>query len=258
MRKLILGNWKAYLGVKESIVLAGSIGRYVKNNMEAHEVGIAPSYASMQGVSEVIKDSGVNLCAQNFDLDAKDAHTGTVGIQVLQELGCREVILGHSEVRHRKPPNADETDELIASKVGSALSSEIRPILCVGESLEEKNRGTGVQVVTHQLSSVIDLLSDDAKAKVEGLVVAYEPTWAINAPGSKGVADVNEVVSMHKIIKQILVSRFGKEKAQKIRIFYGGGLDPNNIQTYIGNEEIDGLIVGRASTNFDSFTGMIR
>lgn len=207
------------------------------------EVVLCPSFISLSEISKLLKGTNIKLGAQNMYHEDKGAFTGEVSPIFLKEIGVTYVILGHSERRHI----FGEKDELINNKVKSALKHDLSPILCVGETLTEREEGITHSVIRSQIEgSLTDLQGEN----LENLVIAYEPVWAIGTGKTATKEDANEVIGY---IRQLLSEIFGRETGNNIRILYGGSVKPGNIKELMEMEQIDGALVGGASLKAEDF-----
>ncbi len=207
------------------------------------EVVLCPSFISLSEISKLLKGTNIKLGAQNMYHEDKGAFTGEVSPIFLKEIGVTYAILGHSERRHI----FGEKDELINNKVKSALKHDLSPILCVGETLTEREEGITHSVIRSQIEgSLTDLQGEN----LENLVIAYEPVWAIGTGKTATKEDANEVIGY---IRQLLSEIFGRETGNNIRILYGGSVKPGNIKELMEMEQIDGALVGGASLKAEDF-----
>jgi len=248
MRKTIIaGNWKMYKTINEAIELVNGLKRtlYNINNVE---IAVCPPYTCLDQVSEVISESNIKLGAQDMHWEAEGAFTGEVSVLMLKDLGCKYVIIGHSERRQY----FSETNETVNKKVKAALKYNITPIVCVGEKLEERQSGKTFQVVEDHIKNGLKDLSKEELAKV---VIAYEPVWAI---GTGLTAKPEQAQEVHAFIRKLLTDISDEETAQDITIQYGGSVKPDNIKDLIKQKDIDGALVGGASLKIDSFVEIVR
>lgn len=233
--------------LQSALELAGAVEETSKR-YEDRDVMIAPPFPFLLPVREKIRGERPFLGAQNMHPEERGAYTGEVSGEMLRSVGCSHVILGHSERRQY----FKEGDEFINKKVISALRSGLVPILCVGETLEERERGIAFEVVTIQLKrglKGIDGLLDEKE-----LLVAYEPVWAI---GTGRNATPKQAQEVHAWIRKNLQGLLGKEGAAKVRILYGGSVSPENIDSLMAEEDIDGVLVGGASLDGNKFGRII-
>ena len=214
---------------------------------ETVEVVVAPPFTAIAAVEEKIRRSGITLAGQNMGPEPEGAHTGEISAAMLKDAGCRFVILGHSERRQ----HFFETDAFISRKIGVALDSGLEIIFCVGESLEERESEHTRQVIEHQLSEGLNGL--DVR-QFEGLVIAYEPVWAI---GTGRTATPEQAQHVHRIIRDWARQAFGENSAGNVRILYGGSVTPETSGPLTVQPDIDGLLVGGASLKSDSFYDII-
>lgn len=211
-------------------------------------VVVCPPFTALAAVAGVLRGSRVDVGAQNMHPSEEGAFTGEVSSLMLLDAGCRYVILGHSERRQY----FGETDQSVNLKIKAALSHKLIPMLCVGESLEEREAGRTGDVVAGQLAGAVDGLTG---RQAEKLVVAYEPVWAIGTGRTASAADAQQV---NKLIRDLLEDKFGRDCAQKVPILYGGSVKPENAAGLMQQPDIDGALVGGASLDVASFTAIIQ
>lgn len=238
------GNWKMHNTIQESIALAKAIKDGI-TGIKKTEVILAPPYTALYSVHDVIKDSNISLASQNVFFEDKGAYTGEVAPGMLKDVGCTYVIIGHSERRKY----FHERDEDVNLKVKKALAVGLKPIVCVGETEEERVKGITEFIVGVQVKKAlfeIDSLSH--------IVIAYEPVWAI---GTGKVATPIEAEEVHRFIRGVLSETYGSA-SKNVRILYGGSVTPQNIDELIDMEDIDGALVGGASLKPDTFLGIIQ
>lgn len=244
-RAMIAGNWKMHKTQSEARELARSICAGL--NEEGIDVVLCPPFTALGVVREAIAGSRVGLGAQNVFWEEKGAFTGEIAPGMLVDAGCRYVIVGHSERRQY----FCETDETVNRKVKAALGHGLVPIVCVGETLEEREAGRTDSVVVKQIEGAYaGLNSHDAR----NTVVAYEPVWAIGTGRASNGRDADAVSGL---IRSTLARRFDSALADSIRILYGGSVKPQNMAEYASQANIDGALVGGASLDSDSFLGII-
>ena len=247
MRKwIVAGNWKMHNTISESVALAYAI-KEGTTGLKNGEVVVAPPFTALRSVGEAIKGSAVTLAAQNMYYEDKGAFTGEVSPLMLKDVGCTYVIIGHSE--RRKYFN--ESDESVNLKVKKALATGLKPIVCVGETDGERNKGFTQSVVNRQVRGALAGVGID---KIDPLVIAYEPVWAI---GTGKVATSEQAGDVHDFIRRLLVEMYGCVAAD-VRILYGGSVTKDNIGELIAIEDIDGALVGGASLKPDGFLGIIQ
>lgn len=244
MRKwIVAGNWKMNNTIAESLALAQAI-KEGTTGWKYGEVVVAPPFTSLSGVGEALKGSAVAMAAQNMYSEDKGAYTGEVSPLMLKDVGCSYVIIGHSERRKYY----FETDNSVNLKVKKALASGLKPIVCVGETDEERAKGVTQSVVDRQVRGALDGIADAGN-----VVIAYEPVWAI---GTGIVATSAQAGDVHAFIRRIIEQLYGAA-ADGIRIIYGGSVTEDNIAELIAMEDIDGALVGGASLKPDGFLGII-
>nr|BCX00073.1 MAG: triosephosphate isomerase [Bacteroidota bacterium] len=243
---LVAGNWKMHTVRQEAITLAEAIARAVSGLSAAVEVTLCPPFVFLEPVRQALADTPVQLGAQNVHPEPEGAFTGEISVPMLASVGCRYVIVGHSERRQY----FGETDAWIARKVRAVLQGGLRPILCVGERLEERQAGRARQVVQAQLEGALDGLSEEALPE---LVIAYEPVWAI---GTGQNATPQQAQEMHGFIRSWMRARWGS-KADSVRLLYGGSLKPDNAAALFRQPDVDGGLVGGASLKASSFLAIV-
>ena len=241
---IVAGNWKMNNTIGESVALAQAIKEGTTNIING-EVVIAPPFTSLCSVGESIKNSPVLLAAQNMHYEDKGAFTGEIAPGMLKDIGCTYVILGHSERRKY----FHELDEDINLKVKKALAVGLKPILCVGETEDERLKDVTRSVIEQQVKKALSSVG-----KIDNAVIAYEPVWAI---GTGKVATSIQAEEVHRFIRGILKALYG-DVSKDIRILYGGSVTKDNIGELIGMENIDGALVGGASLKPDEFLGIIQ
>ncbi|MGO9604975.1 MAG: triose-phosphate isomerase [Candidatus Binataceae bacterium] len=253
MRKaLIAGNWKMNLTALEARAMIAALRADIDRDSAAlardREILIAPPSVMIPAVAQSLAGSSVALGAQNMHFEDKGAFTGEVSAPMLKPFGVTHVILGHSERRHV----FHEPDELINRKVLAAVRHRLVPIMCVGETQAEHDSGRALEVVLRQLQ---DGLSGLGEAGITNVVIAYEPVWAI---GTGRTATPEHAEGVHGSIREALRDSYGREKADSIRILYGGSVTPENVDSLVSKPNIDGALVGGASLKADSFARIIR
>ncbi|MFN3406154.1 MAG: triose-phosphate isomerase [Caldimicrobium sp.] len=243
-KKLFIGNWKMNGTIKEAKEYFERFLTFlIGNNMQDRVIGIAPPFTSLYYVSSLLKGTNIVLCAQNAHFEEKGAYTGEISPVMLKELGVQYVILGHSERRHL----FGESDELINKKIKGVLNHGLIPILCVGETLKEREEGTTFQRIEIQLKAGLTFERELLKNR---LIIAYEPVWAI---GTGKNATPEQAEEVHSFIRELLTDALGKEVAQEIPILYGGSVTPQNVEELIKMSNIDGVLVGGASLDPEKF-----
>ncbi len=244
-RLLIAGNWKLHNTVEESLALASTIAN--ATNGKTVDVVVAPVFTSLRAVCERLASSGVKVSAQNVYWEDRGAFTGEVSAPLLKDVGCSFCIVGHSERRH----GLGETDEMVAKKIRALHRHDLTAIVCVGETLEEREHGRMVEVVTRQTKTAIAAVDTSQMAK---FVIAYEPVWAIGTGRTAQPGDAEEV---HAAIRAIVQRDKGDAVSQSLRIIYGGSVKPDNAKELLAQPNIDGSLVGGASLDPRSFLAII-
>jgi len=244
---LMAGNWKMYKSVGEAIALVQALKESLADIAD-REILVCPPFTALYPVAETLKGSNIELGAQNIYPKEEGAYTGEISPTMLVDVGCRYVIVGHSERRQ----HFKESDEFINRKVHLALEHGLRPILCVGETLEEREAGHEVEVVTKQVQ---ECLAGVTGEEIKEVVVAYEPVWAI---GTGLTATPRQAQAMHETIRDILQDLYGQETAEATRIIYGGSVKPDNVDDLMREPDIDGTLVGGASLKAESFTRIVK
>lgn len=248
MRKVIIaGNWKMNKTLQESMELANAVKRSLYDMTEI-EVVLCPPYTSLADVHEIIGDTAIKLGAQDAHWEKEGAFTGEVSCPMLKSVGCEYVIIGHSERRQF----FGETNATVNKKAKAALATGLKPIVCVGEKLEERKAGKTFDVVKDHVENSLAGLSKDEMLKT---VIAYEPVWAI---GTGVNATKEQAEEVHAYIRQLLKKMHDDSVAKSVRIQYGGSVKPDNIRELIGQEDVDGALVGGASLKADSFIDIVK
>ncbi len=241
---MVAGNWKMHNTVKEAVTLASAI-KQGSEGVKGGTVVIAPVFTALASVSEAVRGSHVKLAAQNVFYEEKGAYTGEVAPAMLLDVGCEYVIIGHSERRKY----FHETDESVNAKVKKALATGLKPIVCVGETEEEREKGVTEFVVGSQVRKGLYGIES-----LKNIVIAYEPVWAI---GTGKNATPREAQEVHAFIRSLLRKTYGNEAAA-VLVLYGGSVTKDNSSDLISMEDIDGALVGGASLKSDSFLGIIK
>lgn len=243
---IIAGNWKMFKTVAEAKTLVSGLAEKLAG-VEGVEIVVCPPFTALSSVAELLKDSNIAVGAQDLFWEEEGAFTGEVSPLMLKEIGCKYVIIGHSERRQY----FGETDEQVNKKAKAALKHGLAPIICVGETLEQHDAGKTETLVASQVEKA---LAGIEKGNITKVVIAYEPIWAIGTGRSSTGEDANQVVAL---IRKTIARDFGEDLAAKVRIQYGGSVKPNNIKEFMSQPEIDGALVGGASLKVDSFTSII-
>lgn len=244
---LIVGNWKMNKTASEAGPFVRTLLQRLPT-MPTVDVVLAPPFTALETVRSILGPSAsVGLGAQNLFWEDAGAYTGEVSAPMLRDLGCRYVILGHSERR----TIFSESDAHVHKKIRSATQHGLSPILCIGESLQQREAGSTDQIITQQLSGCLDGLTVEDTA---ALTIAYEPVWAI---GTGKAATAEQAVAVHRTIRQWLGHKWSTTVADRTRILYGGSTTPKNIEGFLRSDQIDGALVGGACLDVESFATMI-
>jgi triosephosphate isomerase len=245
MRKpFIAGNWKMYTDLDSATALAKALAAKLKDS-KAVEIGVAPPFPLIPAVKAAVAGSGILVGAQNMHPEPEGAFTGEVSAKMLRSIGADFVIIGHSERRHI----FGENDEFINRKVHAALAALPKVILCVGETLEEREANRTLEVVNRQLSGGLKGVE-----RLDNITIAYEPVWAIGT-GRTATPEIAEEV--HSEIRRKLAAMYSADVAEKTRIQYGGSVKPDNMAGLMAMKNIDGALVGGASLKADSFAAIV-
>ncbi|EJP6472545.1 triose-phosphate isomerase [Clostridium sporogenes] len=242
---IIAGNWKMNKTVKEAVELVKELKPLVKD--AKCDVVVCPTYVCLPAVLEEVKGSNIKVGAQNMHFEESGAYTGEIAPKMLEELGVHYVIIGHSERRQY----FNETDETVNKKVKKAFEHNLIPIVCCGESLEQREGNVTEKVLEGQIKVDLKELS---KEQVEKLVIAYEPIWAIGTGKTATDEQANETIGY---IRSVVKSMYGEDVASKVRIQYGGSVKPGTIKAQMAKEEIDGALVGGASLKAEDFSAIV-
>ena len=255
-RPLIAGNWKMNMDLASARAFVAEV-RARMLGAQPLDIAICPPAIYLFPMARAVADSAVALGAQNCWHEPKGAFTGEVSAAMVKETGCKYVILGHSERRHTiGPKDADgrihgETDEMISAKCRAALEAGLTPIVCIGETLEERDGGQTESVLSRQVAGSLAGLDSSSACSI---VIAYEPVWAI---GTGRNATPEQAQAAHRHIRGQLTERFGGRVAEKIRIQYGGSVKPDNVEALMSCPDVDGALVGGASLKAEDFVSII-
>jgi triosephosphate isomerase (TIM) len=242
----IAGNWKMFKTVQEGVVFAKELRSLVKD-ASGVEIVVAPPFTAIHAVADALRNTNVGVSAQDLYWEREGAFTGEVSAGMIKEAGAEYVIIGHSERRRL----FGETDVTVNRRIIAALGAELTPIVCLGETLEERERDETSAVLDRQIKDGLDHM---AAGQVAGLVVAYEPVWAI---GTGRNATAAQAEGAHAHIRSRLRQWFGVEAAEQCRVIYGGSVKPDNIAELIGEPDVDGALVGGASLEVRSFGDIV-
>lgn len=244
-RKLLAANWKMHFLRASALDYLKVFRERVRAVMKT-EIVLAPPFTLLEAVGREIRETQIKLTAQDLFYENEGAFTGEISAAMLKDLGCAYVIVGHSERRRL----FGETDELINKKLQAALDTDLLPILCIGETLEERRAGRTQAVLETQLRRALEGL-----APSENLVIAYEPVWAIGTGVNAEPAQAQESA---RFIRELLRSLLGEERAQNVRILYGGSVRVSNLESFLQMPDIDGALVGGASLDPVAFAEMVQ
>ncbi|MCK5214994.1 MAG: triose-phosphate isomerase [Candidatus Omnitrophica bacterium] len=248
MRKIIIaGNWKMNKTALEAIELITALKREV-NDIDKVDVVVCPTAIALADVEDLLQDSHIGLGAQNLHWEDSGAFTGEISASMIKSIGARYVIIGHSERRQF----FGETNETVNKKIKAALKEDLKPIVCVGEVLEEREAGKTFDVIKEQCEGSLANLTNEEMGKI---ILAYEPVWAI---GTGKTASPDQAQEVHQYIRELLTKLFSEELAQSVRIQYGGSVKQENTADLMSQPDIDGALVGGASLESDSFAGIIK
>ena len=239
---LIAGNWKMYKTVNDTVGFVKDLRDLVKG-VSGVDIVVAPPFTAVHAAAEAARGSSVGIAAQDLHWEREGAFTGEVSPAMVKEAGAAYAIVGHSERRRL----FGETDVIVNRKTRAAIGAELIPIVCIGETLEERERGEMLEVLDRQIKDGLDQIPAD---QVGALVIAYEPVWAIGTGRTATAAQAGEA---HAHIRKRLRQWFGGDAADACRILYGGSVKPDNIRELIAEEDVDGALVGGASLDVRSF-----
>jgi triosephosphate isomerase len=246
-KPLIIANWKMHKTIPEAVRFAMDLVKVLEGKIGA-DIVLGPPFTALRSVMEILKGSTIALSAQNLHWEDKGAYTGEISAPLLVNTGCSYVILGHSERRQY----FGETDEQIHKKLKAALTHGLIPVLCIGETLQEREAGRTFTVLETQLEFILLQIPKETAQKV---VIAYEPVWATGTGKNASPAQAGEV---HHHIRQFLKERLAIKRAERIRILYGGSVSPANTKALMMEPVIDGLLVGNAGLEPESFIKIIQ
>ena len=245
-RPVIAGNWKMYKTQAETRAYFAALKPLVAASTHCHIV-VAPPFTALAAAVEAARGSAISIAAQNVHWTAEGAFTGEVSTRMLVEAGCRGVLIGHSERRQY----FGETDEWVSKKTKAALEAGLGPIVCVGETLQEREAGQTEAVLERQFRGGLAALTG---AEFSRIIIAYEPVWAI---GTGRTATPEMAAEAHRFLRQLAAASFTPDRAAALRILYGGSVKPDNIKGLMAQVEIDGALVGGASLDAQSFASIV-
>ena len=243
MKKLIIGNWKMNLRRADVLQHISAIRALLGGDVESAEVVVCPPSIHLESSERALRRGTIKLGGQNISAEQEGAHTGELSAAMLRDYGCQYVIVGHSERRVQQ----HEDNELIARKVANAINHGLRVVLCVGESLDERDKGISEAIVSEQLNAALN------ECPQSDVVVAYEPVWAI---GTGRTASAEIAASMHRLIRGEL-NRIAKGWGDKTPVLYGGSVTPLNAEALLREADINGALVGGASLNAEAFSQIV-
>ena len=244
---ILAGNWKMHGARAEAVTLAGALARTV-GNIAGREVVIAPPYTALEAVGHAIDGTRIRLSAQSVHWEPKGAFTGEISVVMLREAGCTHVIIGHSERRQY----FGETNESVNRRLHAAVAGGLVPIVCVGETLEERESDATAAVIARQIEVGLAGVTHDTLA---GCVIAYEPVWAI---GTGRTATPGQAQEVHHAIRRQLTGLASETVGDRVRILYGGSVKPDNIDALMAEPDIDGALVGGASLDAAGFARIVQ
>jgi len=244
---LIAGNWKMFKTVAETVKYVKELRPLVKDITDV-EIVVAPPFPSIHAAAEALRASNVAVAGQDLHWEREGAFTGEVSAPMLQEAGAELVIIGHSERRTL----CGETDATVNRKIGAAFASGLTPIVCIGETLDQRERSETLEVLDRQIKNGLDGVTAD---QLPRLVLAYEPVWAIGTGRNASPAQAGEA---HRHIRERLRQWFGADAAELCRVIYGGSVKPENIRDLASQADVDGALVGGASLDVRAFADIIR
>ncbi len=246
-KKVIAGNWKMNNDLHGTVSLISDLKKELNGKNAEAEVIICPPFTSLETASTLLKDSVIKLGAQNMCFEESGAFTGEVSVSMLQSVGCEYVILGHSERR----TIFNESDQVINKKIKTAIKFGLKPIFCIGETLEEREKGITFKVVETQVQNG---LKDLSESDLSNLIIAYEPVWAI---GTGRNATPQQAQEVHQFIRGLISKLYSSNFARQLVIQYGGSVKADNAKELLSQPDIDGALVGGACLKADSFIKII-
>ena len=245
-KKIIIGNWKMNNDKQETENFLLKLKNKTWN--KEIEVKVSPSFVSLENAQKILRNSPVEVVAQNMHYEKNGAFTGEISCKMLKSINVNSVIIGHSERRLL----FYENDEIIKRKIKTALNNEMKVIFCFGESLEDRNKKKHIKTITKQLDVIMSDLKTNQRNQI---ILAYEPIWAI---GTGLNATPEQAQQIHKYVREEIATAFNKNLANSVQILYGGSLKPNNSEEIFSKPDIDGGLIGGASLSFDDFYSIIR
>jgi len=246
-RPVIAGNWKMHGTIAQTRGLLAGLRERLDGKALEREIVVAPPFTALPAAAEALRGSSIELGAQNVHWQTKGAFTGEISAEMLSEVGCRWAIVGHSARRQY----FGETDSLVNRRTRAALAAGLRPIVCVGETLAERDGGETLAVIRRQLQAA---LLDVGAAGIQTLCVAYEPVCAI---GTGRTATPTQAEEVHAEVRGIVAELYGEDASERLRILYGGSVKPDNVDALMAQADVDGALVGGASLEVESFTRIV-
>jgi len=244
---VIAGNWKMNKTIVESVALVKELKDFVRE-IKGVDIVVCPPFTSLWVVKEIINGTNIHLGAQNMYWETKGAFTGEISPLMLKDVGCEYVILGHSERRE----HFKETSEEVAKETKAAFSVNLIPIVCVGENLEERESGKTKSIIEQEIKTLFSEIDSTLAGRI---IIAYEPIWAIGTGKHANSEDANLII---KFIRKLFYSEYGSKVAERMRILYGGSVDPKNINEFMNESDIDGALVGGVSLHALSFSQIVK
>lgn len=249
LKSIFIANWKMSLSLEETLGLIKKIAKEVKIPENNFEVVVCPSFTALTEASALLKKSKISLGSQDVFWEEKGAYTSGISAKMLKEVGCKYVIIGHSERRQY----LKETDEMVHQKIKAALKENLIPIVCVGETFEERQEGQKDYVIIRQVTKALEGLNLAGKQEI---IIAYEPVWVI---GSGQAVNPEEAEYTNQVIKHVLIDLYPLDIVKEhMRIIYGGSVDSKIISSFLEQPTIKGVLVGGASLKADEFVKMIK
>ncbi|MCC7124859.1 MAG: triose-phosphate isomerase [Acidobacteria bacterium] len=244
---LMAGNWKMFKSVRESVAMVTALRPKI-DGVTGVDVLVAPTFLAVPAVAAALEGSGIHVAAQNCHWEREGAFTGEVSAAMIRDAGAGWVIVGHSERRTL----FGETDLSVNRKLRAAITATLTPIVCIGETLDEREGGQTHDVLDRQIQRGLDGVTG---AELAALVIAYEPVWAI---GTGRTATPEQAQDAHAHIRGRLTQWFGSDAAARCRVLYGGSVKPDNVATLMAQPDVDGALIGGASLDVDSFTRIVK
>lgn len=245
-KKIIAGNWKMNKTGNEATSFARDLKRKTFN-INKTEIVVCPPFTALTSVFEILKDSRIKMGAQNVHWETSGAYTGEISVKMIEQAGCKYVIIGHSERRQY----FGETNHTVNKKIKQTLTANIVPIVCIGETLQQRQEGKTKDVVRSQINEGLTGFSDE---QMQRLILAYEPVWAI---GTGVTAAPDQAEEVHQFIRELIREVFSSQIANACHILYGGSVKPDNIKELLSQKNIDGSLIGGASLEVDTFVTII-